>query len=156
MARNGKAVTVYLGDEALAALDAAVRERAEQDREHGLQGYSVTNRSKLISEIVTTYLMESREGELTFSKIQELSTPVFVSYGVVRADLFGSFARGDQGPESDIDIMIDKGPVRGLRFFNLQDDLSRALGRQVDLHAYGSNEAFEAKIAQDKVALYAV
>lgn len=58
--RTGKAVTIYLDEAALTALDQAVDRRARLDRENGLGGYSVTNRSKLVSEIVSTYLMEDK------------------------------------------------------------------------------------------------
>ena len=49
--------------------------------------------------------------------------------------LFGSFARGEENAESDVDLMVDldhRQPV-GLKFFGMWNDLERLLGREVDL-----------------------
>jgi uncharacterized protein len=56
--------------------------------------------------------------------------------GLTRLALFGSAARGDMGPKSDIDLLIEVDPERrfGLfAFLDLKDDLARLLGRPVDL-----------------------
>ena len=53
-----------------------------------------------------------------------------------RLALFGSVLRGDFGPESDVDVLVEfeQQHVPGLRFFRLQRELSDLLGRDVDLH----------------------
>jgi len=50
-----------------------------------------------------------------------------------RLALFGSTARGEAGPESDIDLLVDVEPSIGLGFVTLADRLEAALGRRVDL-----------------------
>jgi predicted nucleotidyltransferase len=47
--------------------------------------------------------------------------------------------REDFGPDSDVDVLVEFEPrhVPGLAFFSLQDELSRLLGRQVDLNTPG-------------------
>ena len=52
---------------------------------------------------------------------------------------FGSVLRDDFGPESDVDILVEfeDGHVPGLRFFALQDELTRLMGRKVDLQTPG-------------------
>ena len=54
--------------------------------------------------------------------------------GVRSLDLFGSVARGDAGPDSDVDLLIefDK-PVGLFHFFQVQRRLEAILGRPVDL-----------------------
>ena len=50
--------------------------------------------------------------------------------------LFGSVLSDDFGPDSDVDVLVDfePGHVPGLRFIDLQDELSRLFdGRPVDL-----------------------
>jgi len=39
-------------------------------------------------------------------EILDKTIPILKSYGVVHASIFGSFARGEQGPDSDVDILI--------------------------------------------------
>ena len=54
---------------------------------------------------------------------------------VNRVWLFGSFARGEENAESDVDLMVDLDHTQpvGLKFFGMWDDLERLLGREVDL-----------------------
>lgn len=53
-----------------------------------------------------------------------------------RLALFGSILRDDFQPDSDVDVLVEFEPgVRtGLRFFAMQDELSRILHRRVDLN----------------------
>jgi predicted nucleotidyltransferase len=54
-------------------------------------------------------------------------------YGVQELALFGSYARGDQAPLSDVDILVQVRRPIGLRFFELWDYLEEILGLRVDL-----------------------
>lgn len=55
-------------------------------------------------------------------------------YGVRSLGLFGSYARGDQGPRSDIDILVEfNEPIGLLRYVHLQNHLEELLGAKVDL-----------------------
>ena len=60
-------------------------------------------------------------------------------YRVRRLALFGSVLRADFSPSSDVDVLVEfePGTRMGLRFFSLQEELSRALGREVDLNTRG-------------------
>ncbi len=55
---------------------------------------------------------------------------------IQRLAFFGSVLRDDFRPESDVDVVVEFEPlhVPGLAFFEMQDELSRILGRAVDLH----------------------
>ncbi len=52
---------------------------------------------------------------------------------------YGSVMREDFSPDSDVDVLVDfeTGHVPGLAFFTIQDELSKLLGRKVDLHTPG-------------------
>lgn len=50
-----------------------------------------------------------------------------------RLALFGSFARGDATPESDIDILVEVDPSIGLGFVTLAEELEKVTGHRVDL-----------------------
>jgi predicted nucleotidyltransferase len=47
--------------------------------------------------------------------------------------LFGSWARGDQRPDSDVDILVEVDPSIGLGFVTLAKKLEELLGTKVDL-----------------------
>jgi len=56
--------------------------------------------------------------------------------GIRRLALFGSVLSEDFRPDSDVDVLVEFQPnvTVGLRFFDIQDELSRLLGgRRVDL-----------------------
>ena len=59
---------------------------------------------------------------------------IAAKHGVQRIRVFGSMARGDAGPESDVDFLVDVGP-RHSPFFpgGLVADLEALLGRRVDV-----------------------
>lgn len=55
-------------------------------------------------------------------------------HGVVRMCVFGSVARGETTPESDVDLLVDTGPVTSAWFpAGLILDLEALLGRRVDI-----------------------
>ena len=57
-------------------------------------------------------------------------------YGVVEIGIFGSYVRGEQRPDSDVDILVElRDPPRVDLFdlVNLETDLSELLGIKVDL-----------------------
>ena len=59
----------------------------------------------------------------------------FKTQPVLKAWLFGSFSRGEERPDSDVDILVnlDYSQPIGLRFFGMYEDLKDLLGRNVDL-----------------------
>ena len=76
---------------------------------------------------------------------------------IEKAWLFGSFSRGEQRPDSDIDILITFVPntKMGLQFFGMIDDLEKLLNRSVDLVVEGDLLPFAAKSAnRDKKLIY--
>ena len=54
-------------------------------------------------------------------------------FEVERIGYFGSFARGDQNADSDIDILVEFRQPLGWAFFDLQELLEKELQRKVDL-----------------------
>ncbi len=74
-------------------------------------------------------------------------------YGVSSLALFGSRVRGDERPESDLDVLVRFERVPGLiRFCQLEGELSDLLGLRVDLVPAGSlKPAVERRVAADLV-----
>jgi predicted nucleotidyltransferase len=54
-------------------------------------------------------------------------------YGAYNVRVFGSVARGEAGPTSDVDLLVDLRPGVGLEYIALWQDLQDLLGREVDL-----------------------
>ena len=56
-------------------------------------------------------------------------------YGIAELSVFGSVARGDARPDSDVDLLYVRVPGNdlGMSYFALQDDLEKLFGRPVDL-----------------------
>ncbi|MEK6913101.1 MAG: nucleotidyltransferase family protein [Nanoarchaeota archaeon] len=62
---------------------------------------------------------------------------ILKKHGVVRAGIFGSYARGEQNEKSDIDILIQ--PSENMSLLDLSGlkiELEENLGRKVDLVSY--------------------
>lgn len=81
----------------------------------------------------------------------------FATQLVIKAWLFGSFAREEETGESDVDILVslDYSQRIGLRFFRMALDLEKLLGRSVDLVEDGQLMPFAKKSAdKDKILIY--
>lgn len=81
------------------------------------------------------------------------------SQPVVKAWIFGSFARGEEKAKSDIDILFvpdfDKGNFTLLTHGGMYEDLKQLLGREVDLVADGSLRPYARESAEhDKILVY--
>ncbi len=81
----------------------------------------------------------------------------FSTQPVLKAWLFGSFSRGEETQDSDVDIIValDKSKPIGLRFFGMWTDLEELLGRKVDLVSEGTLLPFAKESAErDKILVY--
>ena len=81
----------------------------------------------------------------------------FKTQPVVKAWLFGSYARGEETPDSDVDILValDYSQPVGLRFFGMYEDLKDLLGRDVDLVSERGLAPFaRASVDNDKILVY--
>ena len=77
---------------------------------------------------------------------------------ISRAWLFGSFSRGEETENSDIDILVDfeKDAHVGLfKYAGMYSDLKDILGREVDLVKNGALKSFAVESANnDKILIY--
>ena len=78
-------------------------------------------------------------------------------YGISRASLFGSCARGEQSGGSDIDLVVDLSRPLGFRRAELHEVLEERLGCSVDLifGAEGLYAPVREGFERDKVVVYA-
>lgn len=90
-------------------------------------------------------------------RIEHLLSEYFKNQPVLKAWLFGSFARGEETPLSDVDILVvvDRSKPVGLKFFGMWNDIEKLLGRKVDFVEEGSLAPFAVESAnRDKKLIY--
>ena len=104
---------------------------------------------------MTTMTVQIPSSQMMSQKIAEY----FKTQPVLKAWLFGSFARGEERPWSDVDILFV--PDRSGKPFSLFTiggmlmDLQELLGRKVDLVEEGSLRPYAAETAnRDKILIY--
>ena len=94
---------------------------------------------------------------MTTNMIKTTVADYFKTQPVLKAWLFGSYSRGEQTKDSDVDILVllDKSRPIGLKFFGMWSDLEELLGRKVDLVSDGTLLPFAQQSAdKDKILIY--
>jgi uncharacterized protein len=90
----------------------------------------------------------------TLLKIKPKITKVLKKYGVKKAGIFGSYARGEQTKDSDIDIIISPPKGIGFGFAGIAIKLEEALKKKVDLITYnGIYHLLRKKILDEEVRI---
>lgn len=90
--------------------------------------------------------------------ISSVVSRVLARYDVREAYLFGSFARGEQTPDSDIDLRLVCGNTMTFgTLYELSLELEKELGRKVDIVTNPPEHMrplFRKNLEQDEVRLY--
>ena len=78
------------------------------------------------------------------------------TYDITHLSLFGSFAKGTQNAQSDIDLLIEFGRPTGLfTFVQIQDELTETFGRPLDLVTPKFiSPHFRDDVLRDKLVIY--
>lgn len=95
---------------------------------------------------------------ITPTDISTTASRVLAQYDVSEAYLFGSFARGEQTPNSDIDLRLVCGNAMTFgTLYELSHELERELGRKVEIVTNPPEHmrpAFRKSIKQEEIRLY--
>lgn len=75
-------------------------------------------------------MLSTREIELKLRQVKPLLADKF---HVSRIGYFGSYARGEQTDDSDLDLLVEMSQPVGWDFFTLEQLLEKTLGIRVDL-----------------------
>lgn len=82
----------------------------------------------------------------------------FKTQPVLKAWLFGSYARGEETPESDVDLLVEfdhSSPIGLFAYAQMWRELKERLGREVDLVEEGTLLPFAVDSAnRDKKLVY--
>lgn len=77
---------------------------------------------------------------------------------IVKAWLFGSYSRGEETPESDVDILVEYDPdsrISLMTISRIMVALSNAIGKKVDLVEEGRLLPFaQESVEKDKILIY--
>jgi len=87
--------------------------------------------------------------------IKKEIVPILKTYNVTKAGIFGSYARGEQKRNSDVDILIEIGDEIGLTgFIGVQIELEKKLKKKVDLVEYSCiRKELKRRILNDEIPL---
>lgn len=70
----------------------------------------------------------------TIDDLRRIIVPLVEGRGMREARIFGSYARGEATPLSDIDVLVDKGDARYLAICALSGDIYDATGKLPDVY----------------------
>jgi uncharacterized protein len=88
------------------------------------------------------------------NKIKPEIIEILNKNNVKRAGIFGSYSRGEQRKNSDIDILIEPPKGLGFGFFRISIELEEKLGKKVDLITYnGINPLLRKRILAQEVRI---
>lgn len=94
---------------------------------------------------------------MSIDEIKEKISPILRAYGIKKASVFGSVSRGDDRSDSDVDLLVERGPkpMGVYKFIGLKYDLEDALGKNVDLVSEGYiNKFLEPYIRPELKTIY--
>ena len=71
---------------------------------------------------------------MTIEEVKQKASPILEQHGVAYAAVFGSLARGEDRPQSDVDILVRLGrPTGMIGYMRLVESLEEHLQKKVDL-----------------------
>lgn len=106
-----------------------------------------------LMEAIDSY--RRRRKVYTLEEIGTIVVPIARNYGAGRVMVFGSYAKGTAGPDSDVDLLVDPGEIRSyFRFATMATDMGNALGKEVDVISSGCNPRFIDRIRKDLMVLH--
>lgn len=95
----------------------------------------------------------------TKETIQEVVRDVVKDYDIKEAYLFGSYARGEETPQSDIDLRFLCGKTLRIQdLYHIEKELEEKLGKSIEIISAPPKELrprFYKRIKEDEVMLYA-
>ena len=95
---------------------------------------------------------------MTTEAMTQTIAEYFKTQPVLKAWLFGSFARGEETPDSDVDILVEfdhHTPISLFGYARMHRELQDSLGRRVDLVEEGTLLPFAVHSAnRDKRLVY--
>ncbi|MBU2637603.1 MAG: nucleotidyltransferase domain-containing protein [Nanoarchaeota archaeon] len=94
-------------------------------------------------------------GKANVAKIKKAITPLLRQNDVIRASIFGSYARGQEKKNSDVDILVKfKGRKSLLNLARLELKIEKKLKKRAELLTYSSiNPHLKERILNEEVRI---
>lgn len=93
---------------------------------------------------------------MNLEKIKEKIVPILIRHQIKPAGIFGSVAKGNQTPKSDMDILVELGSKLSLlEFVGIKCELEDMLERKVDLVEYEAvKPRLKDRIMSEEIRIY--
>ena len=92
-------------------------------------------------------------------EIEHIIVTYLLGFNLQKVGIFGSYARNEENPESDIDLMVKfKDTLSLIQLIKIENELSKRLGCKVDLVTEGSitNKILKNQINKELQIIYNV
>ncbi|MEX2017216.1 MAG: nucleotidyltransferase family protein [Candidatus Pacearchaeota archaeon] len=100
-------------------------------------GVNLNKKDLMGKEAIADKSLMKTKTNKNLEKIKSKIINILKKYGIKKAGLFGSYARGEQKESSDIDILIKPAKDMSLLVISgLKIDLEKILGKKVDIVSY--------------------
>ncbi len=132
----------------------SIREAAKVSKRRIYLGRNF-NKEKLLKkeEIADKELLKEKINK-GISKIKPKILKILKRYKIKKASIFGSYVRGEQKEDSDIDILVKPAKGMGLEFVGMNLELEDKIGKKVDLVTYKSiHPLLKKKILSEQVRI---
>lgn len=110
----------------------------------------------IIEQLSKINYIDEENGILELEDIVRKCSKVLEQYDVNFCYLFGSYAKGNATPTSDIDFLISTN-VKGLKFYGLVEEIRTALHKKVDIldmNQLKNNIELTEEIFKDGIKIY--
>ena len=111
-----------------------------------------------VPHIITYFANKKRKFRMSTKTMTKMIAEYFKTQPILKAWLFGSYSRGEERPDSDVDILVVPDKSKHFSLFTLggmYEDLKALLGREVDLITDGGLLPFARESAdRDKILIY--
>ena len=89
----------------------------------------------------------------SIEEISSIVAPIADEMGIERIYLFGSYARGEATPESDVDVVVESERIEGALVF-FPPACYHALEKDVDIVPSDAGDSFMDSIRDEMVLIY--
>ena len=133
------------------------REKKEEDRtkQENLIKEFISSKDAMEKRHAGARKMKKQENKNTkeFEKVKKEIVKILKKHHIKKAGIFGSYARGEEGKRSDVDILVDfNGSL--LSLVRIERELKENVGKKIDLLTYkGIHPLLKKRILKEEVKI---